>query len=105
DRLRFDRDVAQAQGAASLRESLGQFGLRLEGDHASLVAPARQPPHKAALVGADITDNVPGPEMAGDDGEFGPLVAIPRLQPANQKTEFFVGGERHGAPVAARLYL
>src|ERR1700736_4327859 len=87
DRLGFDLDVVELDGLADVGESVRQFRLRLERDHPAMTNPGRQPIDKTALVGADVADDIAGPDVLANRSEFGLLIAKSRFQCADAEAE------------------
>ena len=86
-RLGFNRHVAKPDHAADVHQIAGPFRLRLECDHPAIMDPPRKPIDEAALVGADVTDDIAWPEMPPDCEELRSLIAKQGLQRANSKPD------------------
>src|SRR6202171_5948401 len=87
DGLGFDLDVVEIDGLADVGESVRQFRLRLERDHPAMTNPGRQPIDKTALVGADVADDIAGPDVLANRSKFGLLIAKSRFQCADAEAE------------------
>src|ERR1700737_2431889 len=87
DRLWFGLDVVELDGLADVGESVRQFRLRLERDHPAITNPGRQPIDKTALVGADVADDIAGPDVLANRSKFGLLIAKSRFQCADAEAE------------------
>jgi len=87
DSLCFNLDVAKLDRPADVDQITGQLRLRLERDHPAIPNPARQPIDEAALIGANVADDIARQEAPPDNAELGSLVAKPRLQGSNPKAD------------------
>jgi len=100
DRFGLYGDIVEFHGPADRREARGEGRLRLERDHPAAPAPARQKQHETALVGADVADDVAGPQVPANDVEFGFLIAEPGLEPPRHKSRNL--DEKHPASRSQR---
>src|ERR1700730_15903245 len=91
NRLGFDPDVLELDGLADVGECVRQFRLRLERDHPAMTNPGRQPIDETALVGADVADDIAGPDVLANRSKFGLLIAKPGLQRPDAKAEALRG--------------
>ena len=74
DGFGFDLHVAKLDRPADVLQAVGQVWLWLERNHPAIPAPARQPVDEAALVGANVADDVTWPDVPPDNFELGFLM-------------------------------
>ena len=87
DGFGFDLHVAKLDRPADVLQAVGQVWLWLERNHPAIPAPARQPVDEAALVGANVADDVTWPDVPPDNFELGFLIAKSCLQRSNPKPD------------------